>query len=275
MLIFNKINKFFTKVENVKQIYIIIFIFLIAFLPRLILINDGLFHHDSVQLAIATEKTLETGKLHPIVGGRYGLVLINAIAYSPFYILGIQSSEFVITVTTIIFASLAVLMLYLFMKELFDKKFIAITSSLLFSFYPLFFSVSTFAKGHAFSVFFILLAAYSLLKALNTADICVSPDEYNEMNNKSTMNKIMEYMALKKPIVQFDLEEGRVSAQNASLYAKPNDSIDLAKKILQLIDDPKKRKEMGEYGYERVKEKLQWKYEKENLYKAYRRLFSK
>lgn len=114
-----------------------------------------------------------------------------------------------------------------------------------------------------------------LLKALNAADVCVNTDEYSEMNNKSTMNKIMEYMALKKPIVQFDLKEGRVSAQNASLYAKPNDSVDLAMKILQLIDDPKKRKEMGEYGYERVKEKLQWKYEKENLYKAYRKLFSK
>jgi glycosyltransferase involved in cell wall biosynthesis len=82
-------------------------------------------------------------------------------------------------------------------------------------------------------------------------------------------------MALKKPIVQFDLNEGRVSAQNASLYAKPNDSIDLAKKILQLINDSKKRKEMGEYGYKRIKENLQWKYEKENLYKAYRKLFSK
>lgn len=114
-----------------------------------------------------------------------------------------------------------------------------------------------------------------LLKTINTADVCVNPDEYNEMNNKSTMNKIMEYMALKKPIVQFDLKEGRVSARNASLYAKPNDSIDFAMKILQLIDDPKKRKEMGQYGYKRVKEKLQWKYEKNNLYKAYRRLFSK
>jgi len=114
-----------------------------------------------------------------------------------------------------------------------------------------------------------------LLKALNTADICVNPDEYNEMNNKSTMNKIMEYMALKKPIVQFDLKEGKFTAQKASLYAKPNDSIDLAMKILKLIDNPKKRKEMGKYGYERIMEKLQWKYEKENLYKAYRRLFSK
>ena len=76
-----------------------------------------------------------------------------------------------------------------------------------------------------------------LLEALNTADVCVNPDEYNEMNRKSTMNKIMEYMALAKPIVQFDMEEGRFSAQEASLYARPNDTRDMAEKILLLLDD--------------------------------------
>ena len=59
-----------------------------------------------------------------------------------------------------------------------------------------------------------------LLAMLNTADVCVNPDVANEMNDKSTMNKIMEYMALGKPIVQYDLTEGRVSAQDASLYAR-------------------------------------------------------
>ena len=59
-----------------------------------------------------------------------------------------------------------------------------------------------------------------LLAMLNTADVCVNPDVANDMNDKSTMNKIMEYMALGKPIVQFDLTEGRVSAQDASLYAR-------------------------------------------------------
>ncbi len=113
-----------------------------------------------------------------------------------------------------------------------------------------------------------------LLEALNTADVCVNPDEYNEMNRKSTMNKIMEYMALAKPIVQFDMEEGRFSAQEASLYARPNDSKDMAEKILLLLDDPEQRERMGAFGYERVKNELEWKYEKENLYRAYRRLFS-
>lgn len=112
-----------------------------------------------------------------------------------------------------------------------------------------------------------------LLEALNTADVCVNPDEYNEMNNKSTMNKIMEYMALAKPIVQFDMDEGKFSAQEASLYAKPNDSVDMAEKILELLDDSEHCKTMGEYGYNRVKNQLEWKFEKENLYKAYKKLF--
>ena len=59
------------------------------------------------------------------------------------------------------------------------------------------------------------------------------------MNDKSTMNKILEYMALGKPIVQFDLTEGKYSAQNASLYAKPNDAEDMAKKIIELLESSK------------------------------------
>ena len=84
-----------------------------------------------------------------------------------------------------------------------------------------------------------------LLAMLNTADICVNPDIANEMNDKSTMNKIMEYMALGKPIVQYDLTEGRVSAQDASLYAAKNDPIDLANKMVGLLDDEALRERMG------------------------------
>jgi glycosyltransferase involved in cell wall biosynthesis len=86
---------------------------------------------------------------------------------------------------------------------------------------------------------------------LNTADVCVNPDVANEMNDKSTMNKIMEYMALGKPIVQFDLTEGRFSAQEASLYAAPNDAIDMAEKIVELLDDPEmaaRESAWGEFG---------------------------
>jgi glycosyltransferase involved in cell wall biosynthesis len=112
-----------------------------------------------------------------------------------------------------------------------------------------------------------------LLEVLNTAEVCVNPDEFNEMNDKSTMNKIMEYMALGKPIVQFEMTEGRFSAQDASLYARPNDAIDLAAKILELLDDPARRKQMGQFGRERVVSKLSWDHEAPKLLAAYEALW--
>ena len=111
-----------------------------------------------------------------------------------------------------------------------------------------------------------------LLEVLNTADICVNPDIPNEMNDKSTMNKIMEYMALAKPIVQFDLKEGRYSAQDASLYAKNNDIESFADKILELVDNPELRQKMGEFGRKRVVEELSWDHEKDKLLEAYSEL---
>jgi glycosyltransferase involved in cell wall biosynthesis len=112
-----------------------------------------------------------------------------------------------------------------------------------------------------------------LLAMLNTADVCVNPDIANDMNDKSTMNKIMEYMALGKPIVQFDLAEGRFSAQQASLYAKRNDPDDLAAKIIELMDDPVRRAEMGAFGRARVENELEWRYETPKLLAAYASLW--
>jgi glycosyltransferase involved in cell wall biosynthesis len=114
-----------------------------------------------------------------------------------------------------------------------------------------------------------------MLEMLNTADICVNPDVVNEMNDKSTMNKIMEYMALGKPIVQFEMTEGRVSAQKASLYAKPNDENDLAEKMIELLDNEVKRQTMGDFGRNRVINKLSWQHEAPNLILAYERIFYK
>lgn len=108
-----------------------------------------------------------------------------------------------------------------------------------------------------------------LLAMLNTADVCVNPDIANTMNDKSTMNKIMEYMALGKPIVQFDLAEGRFSAQDASLYARRNDPDDLAARIIELVDDPERRARMGAYGRARVENELEWRYEVPKLLAAY------
>jgi glycosyltransferase involved in cell wall biosynthesis len=113
-----------------------------------------------------------------------------------------------------------------------------------------------------------------LLEMLNSADVCVNPDVANEMNDKSTMNKIMEYMALCKPIVQFDLTEGRVSAGDASLYARRNDEVDMGDKIIELLDDPARRKQMGEFGRERVENRLAWEFEAPKLLAAYDALFN-
>jgi glycosyltransferase involved in cell wall biosynthesis len=115
----------------------------------------------------------------------------------------------------------------------------------------------------------------TLLTVLSTADVCVNPDRFNAMNDKSTMNKILEYMALEKPIVQFDLTEGRFSAQEASLYARRNDPIDFADKILQLLADPGRRASMGRFGRERVENEMSWEHEAPKLLNAYEFLFSK
>jgi glycosyltransferase involved in cell wall biosynthesis len=108
-----------------------------------------------------------------------------------------------------------------------------------------------------------------LLAMLNTADVCVNPDVANPMNDISTMNKIMEYMALGKPIVQFDLAEGRFSAQQASLYARRNDARDLGEKLIELLDDPARRAAMGAYGRRRVETELEWRHEAPKLLAAY------
>ncbi|MCZ6515474.1 MAG: glycosyltransferase family 4 protein [Acidobacteria bacterium] len=114
------------------------------------------------------------------------------------------------------------------------------------------------------------LAAY-----LSTADVCVAPDSYNEMNDKSTMNKILEYMAYGRPVVLFDLTEGRRSAGDAALYARPDDSLDLAEKILTLLDSEDLRKELGRRARRRIETELNWEREKATLLKAYETLLKR
>ena len=114
-----------------------------------------------------------------------------------------------------------------------------------------------------------------LLDMLNTADVCVNPDRVTPMNDLSTMNKIMEYMTLAKPIVQYELKEGRASAADASVYARPNDTVDFAEKIAELLDDPERRAEMGRIGRERVQAALSWAHSVPNLLAAYDRAFEK
>lgn len=110
-----------------------------------------------------------------------------------------------------------------------------------------------------------------LFEVLSTMDVGVNPDRVNAMNDKSTMNKIMEYMSLEKPIVQFDVTEGRFSAQEASLYARANDPVDMAEKIVELIGDPERRARMGALGRMRVETELNWGHQIAPLIAAYRK----
>ncbi|WP_180277369.1 glycosyltransferase family 4 protein [Nostoc sp. 'Peltigera malacea cyanobiont' DB3992] len=112
-----------------------------------------------------------------------------------------------------------------------------------------------------------------LLARLSSCDVCANPDKKMPYNDRSTMNKIMEYMAMGKPIVQFDLLEGRRSAEGASVYAKGNDVVDFAENILELLEDTERRQMMGELGRKRMEEKLEWRHQVPKLLEAYEKVW--
>lgn len=108
-----------------------------------------------------------------------------------------------------------------------------------------------------------------MFSTLRACSICVQPDPRNALNDLSTMNKAMEYMALAKPTVAFDLHETRVSCEDAALYAEPNNSQDLARKILELADDPGLRIRLGHKGRQRILTRLAWQFSVPALLRAY------
>lgn len=112
-----------------------------------------------------------------------------------------------------------------------------------------------------------------LFEVLSSADVCVNPDRMNAMNDKSTMNKVLEYMAFSRPVVQFDVTEGRYSADDASLYAKPNDPLDFADKIEEVLDNPVLRKKMAAIGLKRIKTQFSWGHQIPHLLTAYLTVF--
>jgi glycosyltransferase involved in cell wall biosynthesis len=112
-------------------------------------------------------------------------------------------------------------------------------------------------------------------RVLATADVCVSPDPRNPLNDVSTMNKVLEYMACAKPVVCFDLREHRHSAGEGALYAEPNRDDDLAAKIAQLLDDPALRERLGSLNRRRFLDTLAWEHNAGELIAAYRTLCGK
>ena len=112
-----------------------------------------------------------------------------------------------------------------------------------------------------------------LCRILSSADLGVDPDPKNDWSDKSTMNKIMEYLYFGLPVVGYDLTENRVSAGPGALFATPNREAELADRILELLDDPARRQEMGRMGQERVRSVLAWEHSAPVLLAAYDRLW--
>jgi glycosyltransferase involved in cell wall biosynthesis len=114
-----------------------------------------------------------------------------------------------------------------------------------------------------------------LQRCLSTADVCLAPDPLNPLNNLSTMNKVVEYMAMARPIVSFDLVEARVSAGDSAVYVQPNDELEFAKAIDALLQDPERRREMGDSAYRRVARDLSWDVSRRALVRFYEQLLGR
>jgi len=109
-------------------------------------------------------------------------------------------------------------------------------------------------------------------RVMSTADVGLSPDPKNPLNDVSTMNKTMEYMAFELPVVAFDLRETRVSAGDAAVYVTPNDVHEYARAIVALMDDEDRRAQMGKWGRARVERELAWSHQRRAYLGVYRRL---
>jgi glycosyltransferase involved in cell wall biosynthesis len=109
-------------------------------------------------------------------------------------------------------------------------------------------------------------------KILSTADVGLSPDPKNPLNDVSTMNKTMEYMSFELPVVAFDLLETRVSAAAAAVYVTPNDEREYAKAIVDLMDDEDTRARLAKIGRTRVEDELAWAHQERAYVGVYDRL---
>jgi glycosyltransferase involved in cell wall biosynthesis len=114
-----------------------------------------------------------------------------------------------------------------------------------------------------------------VVRIMSTADAGLSPDPKNPLNDVSTMNKTMEYMAFGLPVIAFDLRETRVSAGDAAVYVQPNDEHEYAEAIVTLMDDQPRRTLMGKLARERVEQELAWSHQESAYLGVYERVLSK
>jgi glycosyltransferase involved in cell wall biosynthesis len=110
---------------------------------------------------------------------------------------------------------------------------------------------------------------------LSTADVGLSPDPKNPLNDLSTMNKTLEYMAFGMPVVAFDLKETRVSADGAASYVPSGDVAAYAQAIVELLDDDSRRSAMGRAGRLRIEEELGWPHQRDAYVGVYDRLLGR
>lgn len=110
-----------------------------------------------------------------------------------------------------------------------------------------------------------------MIRWLAAADVCASPDPYNPLNDVSTMTKLMEFMAMGKPSVSFELREARFSAGDSAVYVPDNDWRAFGQAIVDLLDDPARRARLGQAGVERIRNELSWDRSQDNLLAAYDR----
>jgi glycosyltransferase involved in cell wall biosynthesis len=110
-----------------------------------------------------------------------------------------------------------------------------------------------------------------MLHYLATADVCASPDPNNPLNDVSTMQKLMEFMAMGKPSVSFELKEARFSAQDAAVYVPNNDWRGFGEAVVALLDDPERAARMGAAGLHRIRTEISWAHSEAQLRAAYAR----
>ncbi|HYM54606.1 MAG TPA: glycosyltransferase, partial [Solirubrobacteraceae bacterium] len=108
-----------------------------------------------------------------------------------------------------------------------------------------------------------------IARLLSSADVCLAPEPRSPLNDVSTMIKIAEYMAMSRPVVAYELRESRFTAGDAAAYAEPNDVASYAARIEELLDDPRRRSEMGRLGRQRVEQELSWERSEQHLAAAY------
>ncbi len=113
-----------------------------------------------------------------------------------------------------------------------------------------------------------------LFTGLQTMDLGVACDPINDYNDHCTMNKTLEYMAFSKAQVMFGTREGRFSAGEGAHYVMENSAEKLGDAILDLLDDPARREQMGRLGRHRLSTELSWEKSVQELLKTYARAIS-